>query len=303
VVLSKDGRLLYYSDKGKECKGCVDLSGAKSETATANKPFAFQVHYPANAEQRKFLFSVSSAEEVKDWVAKINGVISTLGDNKAHQKQKTIKEVQSVVPADEDPIVTDLLAYWFQDVKNGDDTELGQQQIAFWFMRNAMVDNLICNNYEEVWKKAVKGECDHWTKTSRGLIALIILLDQFTRNMYRDTPKMLQGDPKCSELVKKAIHDGVDKTLPNYQKVWVYTALARAEDPKILEQCVALMEGLHNSSKTSKGFYENGIKFTKGQHELLKRFGRYPNRNALLGRTNTEEENKYLNSDNKFFST
>ncbi len=150
----------------------------------------------------------------------------------------------------------------------------------------------------------MKGQCDHWTKTNRGLVALVILLDQFTRNMYRDTPKMYEGDAKCAELVHKAIKEGVDKKLPLYQRIWFYTVLTRQENLKVMEECVALFESLpKESGAKNKAFYDTGLNFAKSQLELIKRFGRFPNRNALLGRQNTDDEEKYLSSDKKAFST
>jgi len=167
-----------------------------------------------------------------------------------------------------------------------------------------MVDNLVRSHYGEAWEQAVKGTCDHWTKTHRGLVALVILLDQFTRNMYRDTPKMFEGDAKCYEIVKKAIQDGVDMKLPLFQRFWLYTALTRQEDLKVQEQNVAYMEQQFKDAPTkNKNFFQTGSKFATSQYELIKKFGRFPNRNAVLGRQNTEEEAKYLASDNKAFST
>jgi len=123
--------------------------------------------------------------------------------------------------------------------------------------------------------------------------------------MYRDTPKMFAGDAKCLEIVQKAITDGMDKKLPFYQRLWLYTALTRQENLKVLEASISHFEqlGKESSAGKNKDFYEFGVKFTKSQHDLIKRFGRFPNRNVLLSRQNTEEENKYLNSDNKAFST
>jgi len=303
MVLSKDGRLIYYTDKGKDAKGSIDLSGSKATTITSSKQFPFAVQTAG----RSFNFSASSAEEVKDWIEKINQVVSTLGvATSVVRIKRTVTEAPDMLKSNDDPMIGEIMEYWFQSVQN-DNIELGQEHIQFWFMRNQLVDDLIRNNFLSTWEKAVKGELDHWAKTPQGFIALIILLDQFSRNMYRDSPASLQGDAKCNEIVMKGLESGIYKKLPFYQQFWIGISLTRKEDIKSLDKAVSLAEELKKDTEAkgvkSKGFYATGIDRFREQRELIQKFGRFPSRNWVLGRQSTDAEVAYLTSENKFFST
>jgi len=297
--------LIYYTDKGKEAKGAIDLSGSKTAPISNTKQFTFCISF-GSEQKRNFTFSVSSAEELKDWVEKINAATATIGNKINLEKSKVIPKV-SVGNGEtgEDPEIAEILNYWFSQVAS-DDANLTQDLISFWFLRSSLVDDLIRNNFGAVWEKAVKGECDHWAKTPRGVIALVILLDQFSRNMFRETPKMFGGDNKCYEIVEKFLAEGGDKKLPLHQRTWVYLVLQRKEDIKAADKAVLLIEEVvAEATKRGKNqdFYAQGAKFSKQQQDLIKRFGRFPVRNGIIGRENTPEEVAYLTSDTKYFST
>jgi len=197
-----------------------------------------------------------------------------------------------------------FLNYWFSQVPS-DTTPITQEMISFWFMRNGHVDDLIRSNFMSTWEKAVKGECDHWAKSSRGVVALVILLDQFTRNMFRDTKKMFEGDQKALEIVEKALANGEDKLIPLYHRFWLYVVLQRKEDIKYGEKQEKYYAELAKESKAtgkSEQFYQTGHNISNQQLDILRRFGRYPIRNAVLGRESTKEEVEYLASST-YFST
>jgi len=294
--------LIYYTDKGKDAKGAIDLSGSKTVPGTnQTKQFTFCITF-GKEQKRNFTFSVSSTEELKDWTEKLNSVSTTIGNQ--HNKEKTkviLRATIGMSDVGEDPVIVEILDYWFSQVAS-DDTVLTQEMISFWFLRSSLVDDLIRNNFASVWEKAVKGECDHWAKTPRGLVALVILLDQFSRNMFRDTPKMFEGDSKCFQIVEKFLAEGGDKKLPLFQRNWIYLVLQRKEDIKAVDRSVALIEAFAISEK-NQDFYQQGLKISKQQQDLIKRFGRFPVRNGILGRESTPEEIAYLTSDTKYFST
>jgi len=307
-VLLKDGRLVYYTDKGKDARGVADLHGGKAELAPNDKkPFAFNISYPARPESRKFFFTTVSAEESKDWVEKINSIVIST-NSKYDALKRNVSEVQAAHTADanEDPQIGEIFGYWFQAV-DSDDTELTfAKHAAFWFMRNDHVDELIRSNFQATWEKAVKGELDSWANTPRGTIALLILLDQFTRNMFRDSSKMFDGDAKALEIAQKAIANGTDKKVPIYQRAWIYIVLQRKEDVKVAEKSHELFVALHKEAEAkgkSKAYYDRALEVSQQQLNLIKKFGRFPNRNSVLGRQSTNEEVDYLTGDKKYFST
>jgi len=291
-------------DSGKEVKGYADLLGAHAQvTQVKDKKFAFIVNYPTNKERRAFLLHADSQEDADDWIHKINYLIperkTAVGAAPVRAAEKTHK---NSAPEED---IRGILDYWFHQIED-ENTEIGEKEVQFWFMRNNIVDDLIRNNFSGLWEKAVKGELDHWTKTSHGLVALIILLDQFTRNMFRDTPKMLEGDKKALDIVQKALNDGSYGKLTNYQRQWLAVPFTRHEDVKTAKQAVNLFEDLLSEAKSavkSIDFFTRGLDFAKSQVILLEKFGRFPVRNAVLGRENTAAEDEYLNGDKKFFST
>jgi uncharacterized protein (DUF924 family) len=307
-VLSKDGRLIYYTDKGKDARGVADLCGAKAEIAqAAKKPFGFNVIYPGDADRRKFFFATVSNEESKDWIDKINSVsVPSASKNIAVKRKVAEEKHKHTGDESEDPQIQEILGYWFQGISS-DDTELLLDKHAnFWFLRNNLVDDLIRNNFYATWEKAVRGELDSWANSPRGTVALIILLDQFTRNMFRDSPKMFSGDAKAFEIAEKALANGTDKKLPAYQRCWFYLVFQRKEDIKALEKAAEHFSGLQkeaNARGKSQAWYERGAKVASEQLDLIKRFGRFPVRNAILGRQSTNDEVDYLLNSKKYFST
>jgi len=233
----------------------------------------------------------------------VTNVMTTSGSSSMVSSSSYDESVQSEVDG-EDPMIGQIFGYWFHNVE-GPDTVLGDEHREFWFVRNKVVDSLIRNNFKAIWEKAIAGECDHWVKTIRGLVCLVILLDQFSRNMYRDTPKMYMGDKKCQEIVEKAIADGIPQKLPIYQAIWFGFPLTRIEDrtaiPKIQNWYGLIKERVKGTKFET--YVIRGTLYATNQVDLLSRFGRYPNRNAVLERPNTPEEEEYLNSDKKYYST
>ena len=142
-------------------------------------------------------------------------------------------------------------------------------------------------------------------ESDEGLVALIILLDQFGRNIHRDTPRMYEGDAKALGFTREAIASGRVDTLPLYQRLWFSLVLQRAEDTEVAAESVAFAEALAAAaaSTPSQVFYERSAQAAHEQAELCNRFGRYPNRNEILDRESTEDEVAYLTSDEVFYST
>jgi len=181
-------------------------------------------------------------------------------------------------------------------------TEITGVQTSFWFTRNELVDKYITAAFGPSLEKAISGGCDAWLKTQRGTMALIILLDQFTRNIYRDTPKMFSGDAKALAVVSNLLKTREDHKLPPYMCIFVYLVLSRHEEVAKLEQYLALHKELNDRTGGNNPHYLIGIKIAETQLGILKQFGRFPVRNTILGRKSTEKELAFLKSA-KAFST
>jgi len=298
IELSKDGRLIYYKEKDGECKGFIDLhSHAAAPTTTPGKLFTFTVSVPGSSSgDRVYKFHAESDEDVKDWVNKINTAASSWHSTSSAPVSYTKPPKSKVVDQNEDPLVTQILDYWFQTLD--EKTPLTIKQASFWFTRNAVVDQYIKAAFEPTLDKARAGGCDGWQKTQRGTMALIILLDQFTRNIYRDTPQMFSGDAKALEIVENVLKTRQDKNYPGYMCVFIYLCLSRHEDVGKLERYMELHKELFERVKDP--FYAQGIKIAEGQLGILQQFKRFPNRNAILGRKSTEKEVAFLKSAKTF---
>jgi len=297
--LTKDARLVYYQDKDKDCKGFIDLlSLAAAPTVTPGKLFTFNVSVPGSDSTRVYKFRAESEEDVKDWVDKINTAARSWSSTGTSYTK--VPKSKQVPDPNEDPIVTQIWEYWFQNVD--ENTQITGSHASFWFTRNSIVDQFITAAFGPTLDKAIAGGCDEWLKTQRGTVALIILLDQFTRNIYRDTPKMFSGDAKALEIVENVLKNKEDKKMAPYICIFVYIVLSRFEDIKLLERYVELHEDLHVRTGGNNPFYLQGIKIAEAQLGILKTYKRFPVRNAVLGRKSTDKEIAFLKAS-KVFST
>ena len=169
----------------------------------------------------------------------------------------------------------DILSFWF------DETPTKQH-----FIRDDDFDTSIRDRFQTVYNDAAAGHLDDWAKTADGTLALIILLDQFSRNLYRDSPQAFDQDLKTVTLVTKAVERGDDLALPETRRAFLYLPLMHSEDLSVQDKCVALYrERLPGSSN---------IPFAEQHHATIKKFGRFPYRNKAFGRETTPEEQKYL---------
>ena len=128
------------------------------------------------------------------------------------------------------------------------------------------------------------GAFDHWAETPRGTLALIILLDQFSRNLHRNSPEAFAADGKAREIARTAIERGIDRMLGEVERMFVYLPFEHSEDLADQDQSVRLF--------TSLG--EDMTRYAEDHRDVIRRFGRFPHRNAALGRTSTPDELAYL---------
>jgi uncharacterized protein (DUF924 family) len=155
-----------------------------------------------------------------------------------------------------------------------------------WFVRSDELDREIRGTFGELHARAASGALDGWGATSRGALALVILLDQFPRNMFRGTPEAFASDAKAREVANAALDAGHEHDLTQEERLFLYLPLEHSEDLADQERCVELMRALDETPMW--------LDYAVRHRDVIARFGRFPHRNAVLGRESTAEECEFL---------
>lgn len=180
----------------------------------------------------------------------------------------------------------EILAFWF-----GRPGEPGYgQPRAEWFRKDAGFDAEIRSRFLPAVEAALAGQLAAWGDDQQGLLALLILLDQFPRNLFRGEARAFVGDPPARRLAERALDRGWDKGLSAVEKLFVYLPFEHSEALADQERSVALFSALAAGHPGCEGFLD----YAHRHHEVIARFGRFPHRNAALGRPSTPEETSYL---------
>lgn len=174
-----------------------------------------------------------------------------------------------------------VLAYWFH--------ELTPPQ---WFEKNPAMDASISARFGALHGRAVNGELASWRGSPEGRLAEVIVLDQFSRNMFRDTPGAFAADALALGRVREAIEAGADEALNPQERMFLYMPFMHSESPEVHVEAVALFEALGNPK---------ALEFEHLHKVIIDRFGRYPHRNEILGRASTPEELEFLTQPNSSF--
>lgn len=195
-----------------------------------------------------------------------------------------------------------VLEYWFGDLKKGEIPPDGV--IARWWGKDQKTDDYIRENFGRDLEEAARGGLNRWEETPRGTLALIIVLDQFSRNIYRDDPRAFAQDGRALETAVTGIAKGFDRGLHPAMKVFFYMPFMHSEDLAMQERSLELFRGLENEFSSVPGISEmlsGNRDFAERHYEIVKRFGRYPHRNRILGRESTPEEIEFLKQPGSSF--
>ncbi|HET7883132.1 MAG TPA: DUF924 family protein [Acetobacteraceae bacterium] len=169
----------------------------------------------------------------------------------------------------------EVLEFWFA----GDPATHREE----WFQRTDAFDTA-CGRFTAALREARSGAFDHWTATPRGTLALIILLDQFSRNLHRNSPEAFAADPKARDIARAAIAGAADQSLGPVERMFVYLPFEHSENLADQDYSVQLFTPLG----------EDMVRYAEEHRDVIRRFGRFPHRNAALGRVSTQEELDYL---------
>lgn len=193
-----------------------------------------------------------------------------------------------------------ILQFWFGD--SADDAVVAAQQSGLWWSKNARTDTQIRERFEPLVTAAAAGELDGWCATARGWLALIILLDQFPRNIYRDTPAAFALDASAQKLCIEGLAAGIDQQLRPIQRVFFYLPLEHAEDREYQARSVALFKHLATRRPPEQAaLFTRFVGYAERHQVIVERFGRFPHRNVILGRSSTPEEIEFLRQPGSSF--
>jgi uncharacterized protein (DUF924 family) len=193
-----------------------------------------------------------------------------------------------------------ILGFWFGDSR--DDAVAASQQHTLWWGKDAATDAAIRARFEPQVIAAGAGELDHWGQSAPGWLALIILCDQFPRSIYRDSPRAFAFDPTARKLCLEGLARGLDQQLRPLPRVFCYLPLEHSEDREHQQRSVTLFQQLAAAApKSQRELFQGFLDFALRHQVIIERFGRFPHRNAVLGRSSTAEEIAFLQEPGSSF--
>jgi len=196
----------------------------------------------------------------------------------------------------------EILNYWFGELKESEAPLEDYYEI--WFGKRREVDEFIRTNFEEDLKLAIEGKLKSWEDASCSTLALIILLDQFSRNIYRGTAKAFAHDSIALEICLRGIEKGFDTRLHPVERLFFYMPLEHSEDLEIQKKSVEyffMMEKLYPTPLSLASMASEFRKYAEMHYVIIEKFGRFPHRNEILGRESTPEEIEFLKQPGSSF--
>ncbi len=179
----------------------------------------------------------------------------------------------------------DILAFWFGAPVEGATPERNK----LWFTKSADTDQLIRSRFLQVHQQAQSGALVHWLDAPRSCLAFSLVTDQFPRNLFRDTPAAFATDALALGAARHALEQGFDRRLQPIERVFLYLPFEHSEDGADQARAVALFDALRAEGDMD-GFYQYAL----AHQRIIERFGRFPHRNAILGRASSPEEIEFL---------
>ncbi|ANG63684.1 hypothetical protein A8C75_15150 [Marinobacterium aestuarii] len=193
--------------------------------------------------------------------------------------------------------IEEVLLFWFGPLQNGVACESKQR---LWWEGREEDDRQLDELFGALVRRAMRGELDAWSSSPRGRLGLILLLDQFSRSIYRGTPDAFGGDARALQNCRQGITLGHDLALETAERLFFYMPLEHAESLEAQDLHVAQLESLRQSlNGAHRSLIDNALDFAHQHRDLILRFGRFPHRNIALERVSTEQELAYLNQSHR----
>ena len=198
-----------------------------------------------------------------------------------------------------------ILHFWFEGVTDGTLINKAAMPFRKWFAKNEKFDQQIRERFGGDLEAARDGKYRSWENSAHGRLALIILYDQFPRNMFRNSPKMFEYDSSALALALKTIRYGWDAQLSLIERTFLYMPLMHSEDLKVQKMSLEYFSKLILEAKErfsqNVPYYEYSFSFAKRHHDIIEKFGCFPHRNSTLGRVSTPEEIQFLTKSGSTF--
>jgi uncharacterized protein (DUF924 family) len=186
----------------------------------------------------------------------------------------------------------EVLEFWFG---SKDDPEYGRFRDE-WFRKDPDFDASVTARFADLYEEATSGGLDGWRDDAESVLALVIVLDQFPRNMFRGDGRTHAADGKALETAAYAVEHALDRELPAFQQMFLYMPFMHSEDVEDQRRSVELFERLADEPGAP-----DVTSYAVGHRDIVERFGRFPHRNEILGRTTTPEEAEFLKTEGSSF--
>jgi uncharacterized protein (DUF924 family) len=186
-----------------------------------------------------------------------------------------------------------ILDFWFGS--EADDQLCARQQASLWWQKKPEVDNAIRERFAPTLRQAAAGELQGWLEHAQGRLALILLADQFTRNMYRDTAQAFEYDHLARNWCREGLRNGDHLKLRRIERVFFYLPMEHSEFLEDQQLSVSLFQQLHTeSAKDGESPFSGFADYAQKHYDIVRRFGRFPHRNRILERESTPAEAAFL---------
>ncbi|GIZ10981.1 DUF924 family protein [Pseudomonas sp. NCCP-436] len=186
-----------------------------------------------------------------------------------------------------------LLDWWFG--AEAPAAEVAAARHGLWFGKRDEQDREAEQRFGVQVRQALSGGLQDWKQSPQGWLALLILLDQLPRMIFRNTPQAFAGDPLALALLEDGLAKQWDRRLPPIRRVFAYLILEHAEDPLLQDRAVACFRVLLNeATEEERGLFANFLEFAERHQQVIRLFGRFPHRNAILGRHSSPKEVAFL---------
>jgi uncharacterized protein (DUF924 family) len=193
-----------------------------------------------------------------------------------------------------------VLEFWFGELTPDGRADAAHAQR--WWKKDPAFDALIRERFAALYAAVVGDQREAWLQSPRGTLAYVIVLDQFSRNMFRDSGRMFEHDARALRAALAGVDRGFDRQLALDERGFLYMPLMHSEDRALQDRCVALFEAFRDELEgEARARVANSVDFAKRHREIVQRFGRFPHRNQLLGRTSTAEEVEFLTQPGSSF--
>ena len=194
----------------------------------------------------------------------------------------------------------DLLHWWFGQGTSA--SEIAAEKQRLWFGYRAEQDDEARQRFGALVEQALNGELQDWAELPEGWLALVLLLDQLPRMIHRNTPKAFAGDERAQQLVRDGLAHGGDMLLAPIQRVFIYLVLEHAENLATQDMAVAQFTALRDiADESEQPLFVGFLDYAERHREVVSRFGRFPYRNATLGREASDAERLFLEQPGSSF--